>query len=192
MGTPRHLVVGVDGSMAGDHALGWAMAEAARTGAEVDVVTAWHWRPLLGTVNAATTADSVREWTERMVTEVVAHARAAHPEVPLTVTLVEGDAADVLTHAALDGDLIVLGSHRHGRVHHAALGSTIDACVRRAPCPVLVVPTMVRVPAARAHRTVPARSVAVVGIPSARPAARLVAPCDVLSLAAPPSKGAPR
>jgi nucleotide-binding universal stress UspA family protein len=193
MGAARDLVVGVDGSLAGDVALVWAMAEAARTGTAVHVVAAWHWRPVHGTVVAATTAESLREWTERMVGGAVAGARAAHPEVPVTATVVEGDAAHVLTHSALDGDLIVLGTHRHGRIHQAVLGSTIEQCVRRAPCPVVVVPDAVRVPAAaptRGPAAHPARlGAAVVGVAPARPNARLVLPLDVLTLNAPASNG---
>jgi nucleotide-binding universal stress UspA family protein len=191
MGAARHLVVGVDGSVASDVALGWAMAEAARTGSEVHVVAAWHWRPVHGTVIAATTAESLREWTERMVGEAVADARAAHPEVPVTVAVVEGNAADVLTHSALDGDLIVLGTHRHGRVHHAVLGSTIDDCVRRAPCPVVVVPDAVRVPATARVRGPARLAAAVVGVEPVRGDARLVVPRDVITLTATPSKGDP-
>jgi nucleotide-binding universal stress UspA family protein len=185
----RHLVVGVDGSVASDLALRWALGQAACTGADVDVVAAWHWRPLQGTVVAATTAESVREWTERMVGEVVADARAAYPEIPVTVTVIEGEAAGVLTHAAMDGDLIVLGSHRHGRVHRAALGSTVDACVRRAPCPVVVIPASVRIPVARASRAARPRPVAVTGVSPAGAVAGLLAPRDVVTLTAPPSKG---
>lgn len=37
--------------------------------------------------------------------------------------------------------LIVLGSHGHGLMHDLILGSTAQAVLRRAPCPVLVVPS---------------------------------------------------
>jgi len=41
--------------------------------------------------------------------------------------------------AELAPDLIIMGSHGHGRLHHLA-GSATDTMVRRAPCPVLIVP----------------------------------------------------
>jgi nucleotide-binding universal stress UspA family protein len=192
MDASRHLVVGIDGSVASELALRWALAEAARTGAGVDVVAAWQWRPVHGIASA--TAEALREWTERVVGEVVAGVRTAHPEVPVTVTVVEGNAADVLTHAALDGDLIVLGSHRHGRAHHAVLGSTIEACVRRAPCPVIVVPAPLREPTpARAVRArVTARPATVVGVGLGGAAAHLISSPDVMTLATPTPKGASR
>jgi nucleotide-binding universal stress UspA family protein len=53
---------------------------------------------------------------------------------------VQGRAAEVLAAAAHDGDLLVVGSHGHGRLYHSALGSVSDACVCKAGCPVVVVP----------------------------------------------------
>ncbi len=40
----------------------------------------------------------------------------------------------------LDPVLIVVGSHGHGALHRALVGSTTDALLRHAPCPVTVVP----------------------------------------------------
>jgi len=39
-----------------------------------------------------------------------------------------------------DAELIVVGAHRHGRAHRLLLGSVSEGLLRRAPCPVLVVP----------------------------------------------------
>jgi nucleotide-binding universal stress UspA family protein len=188
----RHLVVGVDGSVASEVALRWALAEAARTASAVDVVAVWHWRPVHGSVIAPTTAESLGDRTERVVGEMVADARTAYPEVPLTCTVVEGDTVDVLIHAALDGDLIVLGSHRHGRAHHAVLGSTIDACVRQAACPVVAVPAAVPEPAparTRRARATAQLATAVVGVRPINAAAGLVTPRDVITVVGPRSNG---
>lgn len=48
--------------------------------------------------------------------------------------------ADVLTGAARAADLLVLGSHGNSRIRHTVLGSVSEECVRRANCPVVVVP----------------------------------------------------
>jgi nucleotide-binding universal stress UspA family protein len=54
--------------------------------------------------------------------------------------VVFGTATEVLLDSARDADLLVLGSHGHGRVFHAVLGSVAEACVRGGVCPVVVVP----------------------------------------------------
>lgn len=53
-----------------------------------------------------------------------------------------GSAAEQIRETAerIHADLIVLGSHRHGRLFHSMFGSVRDALVSSAPCPVLVVP----------------------------------------------------
>jgi nucleotide-binding universal stress UspA family protein len=152
------------------------MNEADRSGGSVWVIAAWRWRPVRGTLVAATTPESLREWTERMAGEVVAEAQVAHPAVPVRLTVVEGVAADVLVHAVLTDDLLVLGSHGHGQLHQAVLGSTTETCVRRAPCPVVVVPASMRAPVAYRARSAVAASV--VGIAPVRPGEPLVASSD--------------
>lgn len=52
-----------------------------------------------------------------------------------------GDPANVILEHADEGvDLLVIGSHSHGRFGHALLGSTAKLLVRAAPCPVIVMP----------------------------------------------------
>ena len=40
----------------------------------------------------------------------------------------------------LDAQLIVVGSHGHGALHRALLGSVSEGLIRHAPCPVVVIP----------------------------------------------------
>jgi nucleotide-binding universal stress UspA family protein len=135
------IVVGVDGSDGAIRALDWAVAEAARRGGTVQAVTAWQWtQPDLGV--------DIRAEHERLAREALAQAisaaRAPYPQVAVTGEAVPGTAADVLTRAATGADLLVLGSHGHGRLFHAVLGSVAEACVRRAVCPVVVIPAAPR------------------------------------------------
>jgi len=49
-------------------------------------------------------------------------------------------ARDIVNHAAAnDIDLIVMGTHGRGGVHHLLMGSVAERVVRAAPCPVLTV-----------------------------------------------------
>lgn len=56
--------------------------------------------------------------------------------------LVEGPTARTVLEQAekLTVDLIVVGSHGHGVLHRALLGSVSEGILERATCPVLVVP----------------------------------------------------
>lgn len=56
--------------------------------------------------------------------------------------LVQGSTADMILERAakLEADLIVLGSHGHGALYRALLGSISEAVVRKATCPVLIIP----------------------------------------------------
>ena len=59
----------------------------------------------------------------------------------MTVDL-QGPAIDLILDQAETSrvDLIVLGSHRRGPLSHLFLGSVADGVLRRARCPVLIVP----------------------------------------------------
>lgn len=54
--------------------------------------------------------------------------------------LLTGSAADALSHASRDLDLLVCGTRGHGPMRTAVLGGTSHSLVRRAHCPVIVVP----------------------------------------------------
>ncbi|MBP2471850.1 nucleotide-binding universal stress UspA family protein [Crossiella equi] len=138
------LVVGVDGSAHSVQALRWAMAEAARRDWLVKAVTAWLPRPILPSSipMAVTQPDQPREQDlhRDRLEDIVATATAENPWSAITV-LRQGEAPDVLTQEADQDDLLVVGSHGHGRLRTAALGSVSAACVRKARCPVVVIPS---------------------------------------------------
>jgi len=142
------LVVGVDGSPGARTALEVALAEAARRGAELDVVTA----SPLATVwsgGVAYTPEQVRQIRagaeqriHAVVDEVLADPLAGTPgidAVDVRVLAIEGHAARVLIAAAEDADLLVVGSRGRGGVRSTLLGSVALHCIGSAPCPVLVV-----------------------------------------------------
>lgn len=56
--------------------------------------------------------------------------------------LLKGDAAKLIVEKANDlgAAIIIVGSHGHGRLHKALLGSVSEAVMHRAPCSVMIVP----------------------------------------------------
>lgn len=137
MSTSFHIVVGVDGSEGGRRALQWAVHEAAARGGSVQAVTAWRWDVDDRTVDP----EQERERAEQMLAGEVESLRGFDRATVIIATeVVEGRAAEVLSAAARDADLLVLGSHGHSRVRHTVLGSVSEECVSKARCPVVVLP----------------------------------------------------
>ena len=72
--------------------------------------------------------------------DALAQASARMPAgVKVERLLVDGDPADTIIATARQrgADLIVIGSDSRGRLAHFLLGSTADAVIRKAPCPVM-------------------------------------------------------
>jgi len=146
--TSKHLiVVGVDGSEGGRRALEWAIREADTRGSAVEAVTAWSWDGLeFGPVTAAT-ADEARDSATRLLDDEIRALVARHgSHLPVAAEVVEAGPADALAAAGRSADLLVLGSHGHSRIRHTVLGSVSEACIRKATCPVVVIPVPVPEP----------------------------------------------
>jgi nucleotide-binding universal stress UspA family protein len=139
--TTYRIVVGVDGSDGGQRALQWAVHEAATRGGTVQAVTAWSWDGIEITPRVSANPREAKDHAARALARAVEDV-PAHDRVGVTVAteLVEGRPADVLSAVAQDADLLVLGSHGHSRVRHTVLGSVSEECVRKAGCPVVVIP----------------------------------------------------
>jgi nucleotide-binding universal stress UspA family protein len=149
MSTGHLIVVGVDGSEGGRRALDWAAAEAAARGGAVRAVIAWSWNGLdYGPITAVNPAEENALATQVVTAEIDALIERRGSRLPITGEAIEGSPADALTDAARGADLLVLGSHGHSRVRHTVLGSVSEACIRKATCPVVVIPAPVREPAA--------------------------------------------
>lgn len=60
----------------------------------------------------------------------------------VTALLIQGYPVEKILMEAgrIKADLIVMGSHGHGLLRHLVVGSVTDGVLRKAPCPVLIVP----------------------------------------------------
>jgi hypothetical protein len=62
-------------------------------------------------------------------------------DVGLTTRVLRGNPAEVILRTAHDGDydIVVMGSHGHGRLHRALLGSVSYRVLHDSPVPVLLI-----------------------------------------------------
>jgi nucleotide-binding universal stress UspA family protein len=139
----RRVVVGMDGSPEAARALRWAAREVATRGGALTMVAAWNWDGrTMAMPPLPISPGQVRRQTEEMLATALDVVRAEFPTIPVVARALQGYAPAVLVAAAKGADMLVLGSHGHGRLYHAVLGSLSDQCMRRATCPVVVIPTL--------------------------------------------------
>ena len=150
------VVVAVDGSAGSRAALQFAVADAARRGVPLEVVTAYRWPDYLMDFDVMGSAETERmrarlradaeARARALVDEVTAGATGPRPEI--RVRAVHGAPAQVLIQASQGADLLVVGSRGHGEFSSVLLGSTSMQLALHATCPV----TVVHSPEARRHR----------------------------------------
>jgi nucleotide-binding universal stress UspA family protein len=153
------VVVGLDDSPAGRAALRFALHDAVRRDARVDVVAAFRLPEYGWGLDPRVTGgapdrtlddihDAVRDRARRIVGETLAEIVAGGTVPPVAVHAVGGSAGEALVHAARTADLLVVGSRGRGGLTSAVLGSVSLHCVLHAHCPVTVVhPAVDREPA---------------------------------------------
>lgn len=138
-----HVVVGIDGSAASRDALRWAEEYADATGATLDALCAWHYPVVLVPVSNPA-AIRPHEEAERVLARTVHQALGDRGSGHIRQLTLEGKAADVLAHASLGAQLLVVGTRGKGNVIGSVLGSVSQKVVEHAACPVVVVPAAPR------------------------------------------------
>jgi nucleotide-binding universal stress UspA family protein len=139
------IVVGVDGSDGSVAALRWAASEARLRGARLRLVAAYSMAPLvtLGTAPMPSAIEAVEPDLERTAREAIERAIAALGQeldgIETTRAVKYGRAASVVTAAARDADLLVVGSRGLGGFKGLLLGSVSHQCVQHVRCPVVVI-----------------------------------------------------
>jgi nucleotide-binding universal stress UspA family protein len=71
--------------------------------------------------------------------QAVSEAASLFPGVSVRTEITEGLAARVLLDQAAHADMLVLGRTSHGPDLYRGAGPVIRACLRAAPCPVVVI-----------------------------------------------------
>ena len=144
------IVVGLDGSPGGRAALAFALHDAARRGAAIEVVSAFDTAETLAAL-CGTTMDSVGRSTTQ-IRDAVRQGVGRHrrggpaPSWPAARAAASGDClrrrrwgGERSAAGRAGADLLVVGSRGRGGFASTVLGSVSMQCVLHAPCPVTVV-----------------------------------------------------
>ncbi|MFJ6676952.1 universal stress protein [Actinosynnema sp. NPDC091369] len=142
------VVVGVDGSEPSDRAIEFAVDHVARhggvlvgvhatTGLPVDAMApGGAWGQGLG---LGLDVEQLRSAADALVAQALAGPLARRPEVRAERVVSLARPAQALAEHAEHASLLVVGSHGHGPVRRALLGSVSHAMLHHAPCPLAVV-----------------------------------------------------
>lgn len=135
------ILLATDGSPSARNATTYAIDLAAETGWKLSVLSVWSMAPPLVVHAPTATLERIRrterEHAENVVGDAVAEARVhgvdAHGES------VYGNPVDVISAAAEDARMLIVGSHGWGAMKRLVFGSVSLGLLHTAPCPVLVV-----------------------------------------------------
>lgn len=133
----RRILVPLDGSSFGEHALPTAIAQARRLDATLDLVT-------VAAPETSQGEDARERGQDRATTylnEVQSRIRSAGFEGPVSIEVISAGnvAHSLVRHAEKSGaDLFLMTTHGRGALKRAWLGSTADGVIRRSPVPVLL------------------------------------------------------
>jgi nucleotide-binding universal stress UspA family protein len=139
--TPRTepVVVGVDGSPAGEAAVAFAFEAAALRG--VPLVAVHTWRDLVvdATMAPLLDFDAIDGDEREVLAERLAGWSEKYPDVPVRRLVVHERPARALVDESAAAQLVVVGSRGRGGLAGMLLGSVSQAVLHHAHCPVAVV-----------------------------------------------------
>ncbi|TCK22345.1 universal stress protein [Pseudonocardia endophytica] len=142
--TPKRaneIVVAVDGSRPSLAALSWAVREARTAGRDVCAVRVFDPAYLYSPPGAVfESIEAARAAEREVLREEVAGLLGAVQDVRVREELLEGQPAAEIVRRSEGAAMLVMGSHGRTRIGSTFLGSVGRACVRKAGCPVVVIP----------------------------------------------------
>jgi nucleotide-binding universal stress UspA family protein len=130
------IVVGVDGSPSARRALEWAMDEAQRRHGRCRVIEIWP-HGASGMADPTSSRESLEKQLAALVDDVCSKMGV---NAPVDVELQLGDPIEVLSAAARDADLIVVGTRGHGALRDLFAGSVSADLLHLGTCPTIVIP----------------------------------------------------
>jgi nucleotide-binding universal stress UspA family protein len=146
MAQASKIVVPTDFSDASLAALEWAKSFSQDGNVEVHCVTVVQaptvYLPMMSgaAVDSLPAAEELARITETSLEKFIARHIDEFGAPPVTKVLVGRPADQISDYAEeIGADMIVIASHGHSRLAHLMLGSTAEAVVREARCPVLTV-----------------------------------------------------
>ena len=150
--TISRILVPMDFSAHSEHALRYATALATRLGASLHLLHVVEDPATTGAWSAESMPPDLAELRTELVADAERRLRVyrgepEHTQVPVVTTARMGLTSHTIVDyaAALNIDLIVMGTHGRTGIAHLLMGSVAERVLRHAPCPVLTVRAGVRV-----------------------------------------------
>jgi nucleotide-binding universal stress UspA family protein len=137
--SPRPVVVGVDGTPAGEAAIAFAYEAAASRGVELVAVHTWVDMEFAPGLAPLTDWRAIADEEEEVLAERLAGWGAKYPDVHVRRIVDRDGAARALVDWSRDAQLVVVGSRGRGNLAGLLLGSVSHAVLHRSHCPVAVV-----------------------------------------------------
>jgi nucleotide-binding universal stress UspA family protein len=134
----RRIVVAYDGSEPARKALDWAIGNAQRDPAVIDVVTAWTF-PMVPAFAFCHTVDDVEKAARQELDDALTHVADRAPDVVARGELTDDAAGPALVAASKGADLLVVGPWGRSGIESLVLGSVSAYCAKHAACTVVVV-----------------------------------------------------
>jgi nucleotide-binding universal stress UspA family protein len=134
------VLVGVDDSEHAAAVLDLAFAEAASRGTTVEALHAWH-RPVVVPDWPDVTLQMLhteKERAQEVAAAALEAARVRHPGVTAELRVIEGSPSAHLVDSSQHAQLVVVGARGRGGFSGLVLGSTSQALLHHAACPVMI------------------------------------------------------
>ena len=135
--TTMEIIAATDGSDPGTAAVRWAAREAARQRRQLRIIHAFEWESAEVRFDGGYEfVETGQQFAEAIVAAAVDEARRAAPTIRIRSETLVGRPA--LIRRSHESRLVIVGSHDHGALANAMLGSTGTQLLHHAGCPVYI------------------------------------------------------